>query len=195
PEELPLEDEVALVPEELPLEEEVALVPEELPLEEEVALVPEELPLEEEVALVPEELPLEEEVDPYAPIILVPAEDNPPQAHIAINPEPVVVEEETPSKEEKIASIPVPVSGIIVDSLSKLESGKYYVQIATLTQQENIDQIVQTYGTKYPIIMVPLKSGTAYQIMVGPLTVDEYGSVISKFKSFGYKDAFLRKIR
>ena len=140
-------------------------------------------------------MPLEEEVDPYAPIILVPAEDNPPQAHIAINPEPVVVEEETPSKEEKIASIPVPVSGIIVDSLSKLESGKYYVQIATLTQQENIDQIVQTYGTKYPIIMVPLKSGTAYQIMVGPLTVDEYGSVISKFKSFGYKDAFLRKIR
>ncbi|MBO5236407.1 MAG: hypothetical protein J6B32_04785, partial [Spirochaetaceae bacterium] len=85
-EELPLEEEVALIPEELPLEEEVALVPEELPLEDEVALVPEELPLEDEVALVPEELPLEEEV------ALVP-EELPLEDEVVILPEEIITEE------------------------------------------------------------------------------------------------------
>jgi hypothetical protein len=31
--------------------------------------------------------------------------------------------------------------------------------------------------------------------MVGPLNIDEYGSVDEKFKAYGFKDSFVRKIR
>ena len=45
------------------------------------------------------------------------------------------------------------------------------------------------------MVVVPLTSGKAYQVMVGPLTSDEYTVVQEKFRAFGFKDAFLRKIR
>ena len=83
----------------------------------------------------------------------------------------------------------------IVPSLKDLKSGSYYIQIAALGDKLNIKQVIDQYGSKYPIVLVPLSSGKAYQVLVGPLSVDEYGTVMAKFKAFGYKDAFLRKIR
>jgi len=145
--------------------------------------------------------------DPYAPIILIPVTDNPPKStDIVLEPEPVVPIISEPEKsfasdlEQKKELSPVKPevktsNRNIVSSLSELESGKYYVQIATLAEEENIANLLEKYESKYPIVMVPLRSGSAYQIMVGPLTIDEYGTILARFKSFGYKDAFLRKIR
>ena len=80
----------------------------------------------------------------------------------------------------------------MVESLNELEAGKYYIQIATLKADENILEIVNKYGKKYPITIVPTDKGTK-QVLVGPVTLDEYGIVLARFKSYGYKDAFLRK--
>ena len=82
-----------------------------------------------------------------------------------------------------------------VASLKELESGKYYVQIAVLKDSANIKSIFDKYYGKYPITLVPLAGGAARQVLIGPLSVDEYGTVMNRFKSYGYKDAFLRKIR
>ena len=83
----------------------------------------------------------------------------------------------------------------MVESLKDLESGKYYIQIATLSIDANIMEIVNKYSKNYPITIVPMAGGIRKQIMVGPLSVDEYAVVLERFRSYGYKDAFLRKIK
>ena len=162
-------------------------------------------------------------VDPFAPIILVPTEEHPPEEEdkneVKEEVAPSFTEEEpseTVPEPEEIAPltiVPEPVkSAVIVDdipyttlgtpeqrslmkSLSQLESGKYYVQVATFAEQKNIDRMLKEYGSKYPFVMVPLKSGRAIQMMIGPLNVDEYGAILARFKNLGFKDSFLRKIR
>ncbi len=129
--------------------------------------------------------------DAYQSIVLVPAPENPPESedNPADDPASVVpivaVPEQSPAGMEQY----------IVPSLKELQDGAYYVQISTLSNPENIETVLDTYADTYPLVIVPLESGAAYQILVGPLGVDEYGTVQSKFKAFGFKDAFLRKIR
>lgn len=82
-----------------------------------------------------------------------------------------------------------------VPTLKELERGKYYVQIGVFKDDGNIKSIFDKYQSEYPITIVPLSSGSAKQVLIGPLGVDEYGTVLNRFKSYGFKDAFLRKIR
>ena len=80
----------------------------------------------------------------------------------------------------------------MIESLDELQADRYYIQIATLRDDENILEIVNKYGKKYPITIVPTAKGTK-QVLIGPVTLDEYGTVLARFKAYGYKDAFLRK--
>lgn len=129
--------------------------------------------------------------DAYQSIVLVPAPENPPESAAKPADDPasvvplVVVPEQSPSGMESY----------IVPSLKDLQDGAYYVQISTLSDPENIESVLNTYAETYPMVIVPLESGAAYQVLVGPLGVDEYGTVLAKFKAFGFHDAFLRKIR
>ena len=70
----------------------------------------------------------------------------------------------------------------MIESLNELEAEKYYIQIATLRDDENILEIVNKYGNKYPITIVPTANG-AKQVLVGPVTLDEYGTVLARFKA------------
>lgn len=199
------------VAEETEIEEAIVLISEESALEssEESTLTPlDEWPSSEDTTFADEYLAADDAslVDPFAPIILVPAEENPPV-------EETPAEEIPPAVEAESTFVPVPVESAVtrsvtpssslgttaqkdmIKSLDQLESGKYYVQVATFAEQENIDRMLKDYGSKYPFVMVPLKSGKAMQMMVGPLNVDEYGAILARFKSLGFKDAFLRKIR
>ena len=222
----------AITPEEEPTEETLSEeIPEEDTTEEpDGESVAEETEIEEAIVLIPEETVQEEPeeewpstednifadeylatddaslVDPFAPIILVPAEENPPVEETPAEDIPPAVEAEStfvPVPVESAVTKTVPPSSSLgttaqkdmIKSLDQLESGKYYVQVATLAEQENIDRMLKDYGSKYPFVMVPLKSGKAMQMMVGPLNVDEYGAILARFKSLGFKDAFLRKIR
>lgn len=81
------------------------------------------------------------------------------------------------------------------ENLSSLDKGTYYVQIASLSNPSNIRETLGKYGRDYPVTLVPLASKASTQIMIGPLSVDEYAVVLERFKSYGYKDAFVRKIR
>ncbi|MBP3606720.1 MAG: SPOR domain-containing protein [Treponema sp.] len=170
-------------------------------------------PVNEEIVLEPTESTLEEETtdseseetEKYEPIILVPTDVNPPEEELDV--QPVAVNEEkteevaVENKEEPIQQ-PITVepsdnnmNKYLKDSLKDLESGKYYVQIASLRDQSNIDAILNKYAEKYPIVLVPLTSGKAYQVLVGPLNINEYGMIMERFKSYGFKDCFLRKIK
>ena len=168
---------------------------------------------EDEVVVLDEEEAWEDDEE-YDAIVLVPAEENPPAEPLDLGPygsvtNTVVTEIEEEQFEEVIdteievepaAVVVQPVatgnetsySKFMVESLNELEAEKYYIQIATLRDDENILEIVNKYGQKYPITIVPAANG-AKQVLVGPVTLDEYGTVLARFKAYGYKDAFLRK--
>ena len=157
----------------------------------------------------------------YEAIVLVPAENNPPSeekeelSNNVLSGENNIVENaKTETVTDKTAEVkmsevkeseievksevqkaPYDFSSFTLESLKSLESGKYYIQIAVLSDENNIKSIFDKYYGKYPIVLVPLKSGAAKQVLIGPLSVDEYGTVLQRFKSYGYKDAFLRKIK
>lgn len=175
------------------------------PLKDDTELSEIETPAEEAVTetAAPEivEKPEENYTEEYDPIVLVPTNTNPPEevkidadteiAEYTENEKNVVAESDKSVKANDMYDF----AENTVASLKELESGKYYVQIAVLKDSANIKSIFDKYYGKYPITLVPLAGGAARQVLIGPLSVDEYGTVMNRFKSYGYKDAFLRKIR
>ena len=185
------------------------IIAEEVPAEEKTAPV-----VEKSVLAEVETKPVEEEIvaedEEYAPIVLVPTEKVVPETTPA---ETVEIESTMSSREETAVSV-VPVAEsaaenkievaetrtaspktsfekYIVESESLLPKNRWYVQIASYGNVENIEKTVSKYS-KYPLNLVPNGKG-AYRVIVGPLNEDEYASVLKKFKAFGFKDAFLRK--
>ena len=153
--------------------------------------------------------PLSEEnsEESYEPIVLVPAESNPPEsagkpAEVYKNEVSAKPAENAENKaKERAAESKKPgaskksLEKYKVSSLKELESGKYYIQIAVLADENNLKNTVSKFEKQYPVTLVPLASGKATQVMIGPLGMDEYGAVLNRFKKSGYKDAFLRKIK
>lgn len=150
--------------------------------------------------------PLSEEnsEESYEPIVLVPAESNPPESagkpaeiyknEVSAKPAENKAEESA-SEGKKPGASKKSLEKYKVSSLKELESGKYYIQIAVLADENNLKNTVSKFEKQYPVTLVPLASGKATQVMIGPLGMDEYGAVLNRFKKSGYKDAFLRKIK
>ncbi len=186
------------------VEESVVVLEENIPAHEETVEVTEAVAEVSEPEAGEVEVAAAED-DAYQPIILVPTEPKAPVAETEVVAVPVEVAEESPAEAapepvvEKVAAVKTPVSNdwtnYVVPSLKNLRSGCYYVQVASLGNTENIKSFVDKYSCKYPIVLVQNSTKTSYQMMVGPLNIDEYGSVDEKFKAYGFKDAFVRKIR
>lgn len=150
--------------------------------------------------------PLSEEnsEESYEPIVLVPAESNPPEStgkpaevyknEVSAKPAENKAEERA-AEGKKPGASKKSLEKYKVSSLKELESGKYYIQIAVLADENNLKNTVSKFEMQYPVTLVPLASGKATQVMIGPLGMDEYGAVLNRFKKSGYKDAFLRKIK
>ncbi|MBQ6029442.1 MAG: SPOR domain-containing protein [Treponema sp.] len=143
-----------------------------------------------------EDTVIDEPVDEFDAIVLVPSESKAPEAAEA---------DEIPAAEsvkEDVAAISSPdidenpakaikSSGVsYVNGYGDLADQKYYVQIAAYKSSENIEQIAGKYADRYPITVVQLDSKSP--VLIGPLTVDEYGVVLERFKSYGFKDAFVK---
>ena len=157
----------------------------------------------------PEAGPISEEnsEESYEPIVLVPAESNPPESagkpaevyknEVSAKPADNAEnkEKERASEGKKPGASKKSLEKYKVSSLKELESGKYYIQIAVLADENNLKDTVSKFEKQYPVTLVPLASGKATQVMIGPLGMDEYGAVLNRFKKSGYKDAFLRKIK
>lgn len=218
-EDLPEEENAELVIVEEPQEEEPE-TPTEDETEEEAVTVEEPSPIEEDSAVEenqmeevsePEEVVAEPNAEPeaqssgesessdYAPIVLVPSEPESPEPPVdaSIENEPIeivpvesVPEEKKSEPEPLQTEYPVSIQDYVVSSESALASNCYYIQIATMGNIKNIENILVKYS-KYPVSLIP--AGKNYRVLVGPLSVDEYGAVLAKFKNAGFKDAFVRK--
>ena len=159
----------------------------------------------EEVALIPTE-----PKPPVFTIIPVPVEEEEIIEDDSILEEPEVIFVEEVDEEDilDVEIIPearniIPVEDVVeivveevvkpsLNIVEKLESGKYYVQIATYSKVENVEKILSTYGNNYPIVCYQPSGRSDYQVMIGGLNKDEYAIVLERFRKAGYKDAFLR---
>jgi cell division septation protein DedD len=102
-----------------------------------------------------------------------------------------------------IAAAPVaPVSDVAVSGalaalpcVSSLAKGSYYIQIASYSDPLRAKKIVDGYAPKYPIVVEQGSTarGSVLKVCVGPVKKDEYGAILERFKSLGFKDAFVRK--
>ena len=194
------EEEAVTVEEPSPIEEDSAAEEnqmEEVSEPEEVVAEPN---AETEAQAEPEVQSSEEsESSDYAPIILVPSEPESPDPSepASSEDEPIeivlvesVPEEKTAEPEPLRSEYPVNIQDHVVSSESALASNCYYIQIATMGNIKNIENLLVKYS-KYPVLLIP--AGKNYRVLVGPLSVDEYGAVLAKFKDAGFKDAFVRK--
>jgi hypothetical protein len=134
---------------------------------------------------------------------LIPADERPPEGTLypehsyfidplpsgpPSRPDPAPVE--TPTAPP--ANIPSPFS---VPALSRLEVGKYYLQIGAYSRVELVEREITRIEKMYPLAVETTGSvrEPVYRILVGPVNHGESGALIQYFRTLGYKDAFIRK--
>lgn len=82
----------------------------------------------------------------------------------------------------------------VSETQDTLEKG-IYIQIAALQDSKTLDEVCGKYGEDYPIKLVELQNNgkNLVRVLIGPVNRDEYGAVLERFKSFGFKDAFVSR--
>jgi hypothetical protein len=170
-------DEVAHEPK-MPAEKTIA---EEAPPE---SAEPEEPSEKEELSEIPED----------AELVLVPAEDRPPEG-------PPTVPSEEPGKAEEPSRQPRPprttgtsIIGGPVSVLSNLERQSYYLQVGAYSKLDLAQNRAASLASRYPVMIYSEAGGSApYKLMIGPLNEDESDTLLYSFTARGYSDAFIRR--
>ena len=106
----------------------------------------------------------------------------PPPAALAPSPAPAAI------------PAPVPSSPFTVPMIAELERGSYYVQVAALAEPELLQSAINRIDSSYRPVVYN-EGDRWYRILLGPLNQGESGAVLQRFKSIGYKDAFVRQGR
>ncbi len=103
-----------------------------------------------------------------------------------------------PSEEEAIATgepeeIP-PVTAESFPLVEKLESKSYFLQLGAYSTRSRAEKLVRDLSPTYTVSVLPssIASRTIFRVLIGPLNVDESGTLLYRFKSRGFKDAFIR---
>jgi hypothetical protein len=130
------------------------------------AVEEEKIPLEAEMAM-------ESFIDPINPIAAVnPAVESAHQAAVSAAEEP----------------------GFSIPRIYELRRGSYYVQVASYDMPEMVEDAVSNIDLSYQPVVY--KDGDQfYRVLLGPLNQGESAAMLARFKSIGYKDAFVRMVR
>ncbi len=179
---------------------EVAAVPEEPVVETEAPVVsgyvaPSELLYEPAGGHAPD-VPVPGEVELY----LEPAEMRPPEPMEEISVAEKKPEEEEPV--EEIAAAEEPEAEDYQDIYPRytvstnLTPSMHYLQLGVFSEKRTADEAAAGIGAGYPVTIQETRIGdaTRYKLFVGPLSPDESGVLLYRFRSVGYRDAFVREI-
>jgi len=153
-----------------------------------------DLPGREEPAEYIAETPPPQEPEEY---VMVPAEENPPEGIYEIDLSdiiPGITTTPTPAPSQPVVAAPVDTASFSVPRIYQLDRGSYYVQLAALDTPESVENAVSKIDLSYqPKIY---KDGDNwYRVLLGPLNQGESAAVLQRFKTIGYKDAFVRQGR
>ena len=81
-----------------------------------------------------------------------------------------------------------------VPLIISLERGKYYLKLGAFSRAELAELELTRIGKTYPLAIQ--NGGSAekpvYRVLVGPINLGESGALLQRFKSIGYRDAFVR---
>ncbi|MDR2158642.1 MAG: hypothetical protein LBP23_01100 [Treponema sp.] len=144
-------------------------------------------------------------------LTLVPSEDRPPESAEPFIPAvrifPPAAGTETaltpsPSGRESAPSLPAGPAetarnyGFPVPVITKLEEGKYYLQLAASSNQYTVRMELEKIGSTLPLAVQNAGSAEKpiYRILVGPVNLGESGALLQRFRT-SYKDAFVRQGR
>lgn len=136
-----------------------------------------------------EDTVIDESLDEFDAIVLVPSESKAPEAAESEPKEEDVVIL-PPSDTNPAPAVKKSTGVAYVNGYGDLADKKYYVQIAVYKSAENVEEIADKYSERYPITVV--QQGSKSPVLVGPLNVDEYGVILERFRSYGFKDAFVK---
>jgi hypothetical protein len=148
---------------------------------------------------VPEEKKEPEKITEVPPpardFTLKPAEERPPEDTIyGIDPAYIIpgIITAPPAKEpEEPVLFPVIDNTFSVPSITTLDRGWYYVQIASYDKPEAVENALGQIDRRYRPVVYKAND-TTYRILLGPLNQGESAAILQRFKSIGYKDAFIR---
>jgi len=131
-------------------------------------------------------VPFETSPNPPSPSVYgINPNDIIPGIVVATPEKPVAVVNATPS----VNTTPAPDRNL--PTIDRLDRGKYYVQVAAMSPdlvEGALRQIDRSYA---PVVFKG--PDNLYRILIGPLNQGESAAILSRFKSNGYKDAFVRK--
>jgi cell division septation protein DedD len=133
---------------------------------------------------------------PNAEYTLRPAEERPPGYNGIPDSAYFIDPIETKGKSERSAETWTPErSGFGAPVLSRLESGKYYVQLGAYSKAEAVQREVNKLGRSYPVAVQNAGSADKplYRVLIGPVNSGESGALLQRFRGGGYNDAFIRK--
>jgi hypothetical protein len=147
-------------------------------------------------------LPAPEEQPP-----LTMAPEEPPTAEIAESAveEPVAeepegeaaeataAEEEQPAAEVAAAEARAEEQAVLSETLP---SRSYFVQLGAYSTRNLAEKLAGDLTQTYSVTILPASSGGRlfYKVLVGPLNVDESGTLLYQFRSRGFKDAFIQYV-
>jgi len=130
----------------------------------------------------------------YVPVETTP---NPPPSVYGIDPNDIIpgIVIATPERPAVQIAPPAPLiqssQNFSVRTISHLDRGQYYVQVAALSA-DNVEPAIRAIDRSYSPVVY--KNGdNMYRILIGPLNQGESAAILARFKSIGYRDAFVRR--
>jgi len=124
----------------------------------------------------------ERKPDPNAPFYGINPNDIIPGISSSVTERPAVVP--SPTAEQSFS----------IRSISALDRGQYYVQIVSIPEnlvESTIRQFDPQFFSYNPVVF--RDRDNSYRILIGPLNQGESAAILARFKSIGYRDAFVRR--
>jgi len=128
----------------------------------------------------------------YVPVETAP---NPPVSVYGIDPNDIIpgIVRATPERPEIRTPPPAAQTSqnFSVRTISQLDRGQYYVQVAALSA-DHVEGAIRAIDRNYnPVVY--MNGDSMYRILIGPLNQGESAAILARFKSIGYRDAFVRR--
>jgi len=128
--------------------------------------------------------------------VLVPTTERPPESNTiyGIDPSDIIPEVAAASPPRETAR-PVTVvtdSSFSIPRIFNLDRGRYYVQVVAVDSPDLVDDAARQIDRRYEP-KVYKDGDNWYRILLGPLNQGESAAILQRFKSIGYKDAFVRR--
>jgi rare lipoprotein A (peptidoglycan hydrolase)/cell division protein FtsN len=131
-------------------------------------------------------------------------EEQPPLAMTPEEPPTGEIGEAAAAGEQEVIEEPAVAEVAMTETVSEepiqlsehLPSQTYFVQLGAYSTRNLAEKLAGDLTQNYSVTILPASSGGRhfYKVLVGPLNVDESGTLLYQFRSRGFKDAFIQHV-